>query len=228
MVGKILPLRWNERTADTDLIESATCDVAFTNLSWELAKGSDFLVCSRLDGLKGVGPLESLAAAEPDDTVFVILKGDVEVVMEDDNGDRQTMIMIEDHPVQVSGVYYCVVTIQERDRDDLFLVKHYDVSTKEFTGPETIACIPSVENVSWTSNGKPAGVAKPSSNIDIEKSPENPNGWYLYGNFVKSGDGEIFQVEAIEAVTALSLSPTKFFSGKSKAFPLSMMVTLEI
>lgn len=220
LIGKILPLRWNERTADTHMIESSTHDVAFTDLSWELAKGSDLLVCSRLDGLKGVGPLESLAAAEPDDTVFVILKGDVEVVMEDDNDNGQTTLMIEDHPVQISGVYYCVVTIQERVRDDLFLVKHYDVSTKEFTGPETIARIPNAENISWTRNGEPDGTAKPSSNIDIEKSPENPNGWYLYGDFVTSGeeDGEIFQVEAIEAVTALSLSPTNFVNGKSKAF----------
>ncbi len=121
-----------------------------------------------------------------------------------------TTIYLDDHPVQVTGVYYCVVIIIQRLENDLFKVKHYNKTSKKFDGLADTIRIPQAKELRYSKKD----TAIPSTNYNIEKSPENRYGWYLYGSFVKDTNGEDrFVVEALEPYRALSLDPVGYIGG---------------
>ena len=90
-------------------------------------------------------------------------------------------LQIREEPVQITGRYYGLVTIiqPETESSDRFQVRHYNKTSKTFTGPTDIILIPQVL-------ANRDGVA-PSTNHQIEKSPFNPSGWYIYGAKDQSG-----------------------------------------
>ena len=129
------------------------------------------------------------------------------------NTTTPTTIYLDDHPIQVTGVYYCVVIIIERVENDLFKVKHYNSRRKKFDGPTDIIRLPQAKELRFSNTD----TAIPSTNVNIEKSPENRYGWYLYGSFVREDyRQDRFVVEALEPFRALCLDPVEYIEGGSR------------
>ena len=93
--------------------------------------------------------------------------------------------------------------IQEFVGDDLFRVSHYNRNSQEFDAMEEIVYIPSVV---VDRNG-----FAPSINEDLENSPVNAKGWYIYG--AKNAVGK-FVVQAIAPRALFSVQPQIIISGK--------------
>ncbi|WP_421654542.1 hypothetical protein [Leptothermofonsia sp. ETS-13] len=124
---------------------------------------------------------------------------------------------IRSEPVQITGRYYALVKIlgpakattsevgnQITSCSDRFRVVHFNPISRQFDGVEEVVRIPQVVA---DMNG-----IFPSSNRDIDKSPPNEWGWYIYG--AKNGAG-VFVVQAIAPRALLRLQPDEFIVGRS-------------
>ncbi len=200
LVGKIVNLEWSYKPEVQEYVRTVTQDVRFTQATKNSQKSGQ-VHPDRLNNWKKVDPLESLAGARDRDDVIVMLKNPAILYSEDG---KIIALVINREPVQIAGRFYGVVTIIKREKEDSdrFLVRHYNQSSKQFDDiPETIR-IPQV----------PAdrdGIRR-STNLNIESSPLNAQGWYIYG--AKGADG-IFVVQAIEPRAILRLKPDEVRLG---------------
>ena len=199
LIGKIVNLRWSNDPEVQTYIQTITKDVSFTEQTKASQKQGN-LHPSRLNNWKKVDPLESLAGARPDDNVMVMIEP---IVVEESNS-RPTLL-IKQEPTQITGRYYGLVTIQQvlTTGKDSFLVRHFNPLSALFDGqPETIL-IPQV----------PADRQRifRSKNQNLEKSPLNSTGWYIYG--AKNAEG-IFVVQALAPRALFQLQPNQVLLGK--------------
>ncbi|NEP46031.1 MAG: peptidase, partial [Okeania sp. SIO2H7] len=201
-IGQVVNLRWSDIERVQTYVKLVTQDVNFVE-QVRVSKQKGNIHPDRLDGWESVGPLESLAGPRPVDDVIVKLDGPVEV---EDTGDSRPSIYITREPVQITGRYYAIVAIARRLERDFFLVRHYNRRSQKFDGPEETVYIPSAIA---DRNG-----VYPSSNRDLEKSPLNAKGWYVYG--AKNREG-YFVVQAIAPRALLSVVPQKVVSGEKAA-----------
>ncbi len=147
----------------------------------------------KLNGLKRVSVLESLAAARP---------GEMEVVIPDPSvqGDR---LLIDEDPIQISGSRKALVQFVGPAMGRYRKVRHYNQASGAFDGEEEYVSIPS-------KYFRKADDVIPMTCTDgIENSESNTDGWFLYG-FHASG---FFNVEALEPRRALSVAPDASRSG---------------
>lgn len=203
LVGKIVKLSLSRDPQVQEYVQAVTRDVKFTGAA-EFGKKQGWVHPDRLNNLKRVGPLESLAGARPVDDVTVMLKDAVEVVGNGGDGPR---LIIAQEPVQITGRVYGLVTIIKPEASgsngkDLFVVRHFNKKSKQFDGPIETIRIPQVVP-------DRRGIPR-STNRGIEKSPLNGAGWYIYG--VKGADG-IFITQALAPRAILRLQPDEVRLG---------------
>lgn len=197
--GKIVNLTWSSKPETQEYVRAVTQDVRFTPETKKSQKSGQ-LHPERLNNLKKVNPLESLAGARPQDDVIVMLKNPEIVTGADD----KISLVIDQEPIQITGRFYGLVTIikKETREGDRFLVRHYNKTSNQFDSlPETIR-IPQVPP-------DRDGIAR-STHQKIEQSPLNAQGWYIYG--AKAGDG-IFVVQAFFPRAIVRLKPDEVRLG---------------
>lgn len=198
-IGQVVNLRWSEDSKVQDYLRLVTIDLNFVD-QVELNEREGKIHPDRIDGWENVDPLESLAGSRPEDDIVVMLKEPVEV---EDTGEEAPSLYISCEPVQITGRYYGLVTIVESAGKDLFRVRHYNRESQKFDGVEEVIYIPTVV--------PDRDDVYQSSNRDLEKSPANAGGWYIYG--AKNSEGK-FVVQAIAPRQLFALKPDETIYGK--------------
>ena len=207
LIGKTAVLKWSTNREVQFFVHAVTQDINFTKQT-QNSKKSGNIHPDRLNGLRNVGPLETLAGTRIEDSVTVMLRRPVIVI--NYSSDRQELI-IDREPVQITGRLCALVSILQRQEpdSDKFIVRHFNKTSQQFDGPAEIIRIPQVQP-------DKNGVARSTNNL-IEQSPLNPDGWYIYG---EQDEDNIFIVQAIEPrkVTRLIPDETHFGLTKSLAY----------
>ena len=198
LVGQIVILRWSEDPKTQAYIQRVTQSVHFIEQA-QVSKEQGNIHPDRINHWHHVDPLESLAGARPEDDVLVKLPEPVEIKSNNEN----FVLRISQEPIQISGRFYGLVTIVQNLGNDLFRVRHYRDTSKNFDGAEEIVYIPSVIA---DRNG-----VLPSSNDKIERSPVNSKGWYIYGS---KNSEDTFVVQAVAPYALFSVSPEEIIFGK--------------
>ncbi len=207
-IGKIALLKWSTNREVQFFLHGVTQDIKFTKQTKNSQQAGN-IHPDRLNGLQNVGPLETLAGGRLENSVTVMLRRPV-MAINYSSGDRNELT-IDREPVQIIGRFCALISIIKRQKpeSDKFIVRHFNKTSQLFDGPAEIIRIPQV---------KPDknGVAR-STNDLIEKSPLNPDGWYIYG--AEDADN-IFVVQAIEPrkITRLIPDETRFGLQKSLAY----------
>jgi len=194
--GKVVRLQWDKQPALVSYHQATTRDIKFTAATFQSQKSGN-IHPDRLNNWPQVDPLESLAGARPKDDLVVKISP-VQIV-------RDKTLVIDSEPTQIVGSHYALVQIRERKQGDRFLVRHFNRSSKKFDGTTEEILIPQVV-------GDRDGVLR-STNQDLEKSPLNANGWYVYG--VKNAQG-LFTVQALEPRETLQITPQITKTNKSE------------
>lgn len=189
--GQVVNLQWENRAVVNDYRRRTTRDINFTAKTWQSLKSGN-IHPDRLNNLPSVDPLESLTGARPEDDLIVSI-APVRVV---ESPQGNITLVIASEPEQVVGSFYSLVQIIAREKNDRFLVRHFNQGSRQFESSPEVMIIPQVvvdrEGV-WR-----------STNQDIEKSPFNATGWYVYG--AKNSQG-IFTVQALEPRELLQVPP---------------------
>ncbi|MGF1522246.1 MAG: type II CAAX prenyl endopeptidase Rce1 family protein [Leptolyngbyaceae cyanobacterium] len=221
LVGQVVKLTWQATPAIQSYVDAVTVDITFGATAARSRVQGD-VVPSRLDGRQQVGPLQSLAGARPIDDVLVRLVG-VEVDS-DEGGAADTtedvaprfmatlpVLQIREAPVQVGGREVALVQLLETVprspvpedcpgadpcSSESFRVRHYNPSTQQFDGLETVVRIPQQPR---DRNGRFL-----STPHELLQSPAGEAGWYLYGAFDREG---VFTVQALQPRSLMRLQP---------------------
>lgn len=205
LIGKVVKLQWSDRYNLKDSINFLTRDIRFTEET-ENSKKAGNLHPDRLNNQGSIDPLESLAGARTEDDIIVMLKEPILLL----TNSKEPLLKIEREPVQITGSVYGLVTIVKREttdsNSDRFLVRHYHKTSKQFDGALETIRIPQVI-------ADRRSVPR-STNRDLEKSPLNPTGWYIYGAKDASG---VFVVQAIEPRALMRLQPDEIRSNQKEA-----------
>ncbi len=209
LVGKVVQLGWQDDPKVAAYVQTVTRDVHFSaDAEYSLRQGK--IVPERLNGWRLVDPLESLAGARPTDNMIVMLNGSVVVQASTqiDNGKTAApRLLIAQDPAQITGRFYALVQLiaptEETADGKLYRVRHYNKATRQFDGPEDRVLFP---DAIANENGLP-----PSSNKDIEKSPCNTDGWYIYGT---KNDADQFVVQAIAPRHLFGPQPDREIVGR--------------
>ncbi|MBW4621434.1 MAG: CAAX protease [Cyanosarcina radialis HA8281-LM2] len=196
LVGKRVILRWAEDATVKQWVRAVTRDVHFSVDAEYSSQYGGSIHPDRLNHWQQVDPLESLAGAHPRDDLIVMLAGTVEVESEA----NFPIVRIAQQPVEITGRYYGLVRfIAPVANSDRFQVRHFDRTSREFDGETESVLLP------------PVLLAKdygsyPSTTNDLERSPLNESGWYIYG--AKDADG-IFVVQSLAPRSLLRLQPDR-------------------
>ncbi len=199
LVGQVVNLRWSDDPEVQSYVQQATYDVHFAS-QVRLSQRQGNLHPERLNHWSKVDPLESFAGAHPRDDIVVALQEPLEVL--DSESDRPT-ISIRSEPLHVTGRYYGLVQIRESLGEERFRVQHYSRESQKFDGALSVVYIPTVITNRY-------GIT-PSSNHQLEQSPANKSGWYIFG--AQNVDGE-FVVQALAPYLLLALQPDRVIRGK--------------
>lgn len=211
LIAKKVLLTWQNNLSLEAYVKLVTTDIKFTEQATQgLLEGN--VLPTRLNGRLKVGPLQSLAGARPKDDVIVSLE-EVKVI-----NTNQTTLQIATVPLQVTGRFYGLVKVIGATSHEeippacpgispcpsqLYEVIHYNKKSGQFDGIKEIIRLPQQP---IGRNGK-----FNSTPQDIEKSPANQTGWYIYGAKDQKG---IFTVEAIKPRGAFQIKPNRFLKGK--------------
>lgn len=202
-VGQVVKLQWAEVPRLKDWVAAVTKDVHFSADAIYTSQYGGLIHPDRLNHWSEVDPLESLAGALPDDDLTVVLE-DPEVV---EGGEGEKILRLSRQPMEITGRFYGLVQfLGPVGGTDRYRVRHFDRTTRQFNGPEEVVAVP------------PVRIAEdygsyPSSNRDLEKSPCNETGWYIYGAQDASGT---FVVQAWAPRALLRLQPDRVIFGGAK------------
>lgn len=200
-IGTTIQLGWVDDPVVQTRVWGVTRDMRFTQKARNsVSKG--VVHPERLDGWLLVGPLESLAGSHPVDDVIVALRGEVTVT-----AGTTPCLTIEREPVQITGRYVGLVRFEAPATGDAYRVTHFDSHVRAFSGPEENVRLPAVVP---DSNG-----VFPFTNTDIEHSPLNESGWYIWGALDEDG---VFVVQAIGPRALFRLQPEEIRSGADSAW----------
>ncbi len=209
LIGRIVALRWSHDSEVQARIRLVTKDLYFSEDA-EYSQQQGVVHPLRIDRWRQVDPLESLAGSHPIDDVIVKLDGTVEVC-----GDQpptpNPYLLISREPIQITGRYYALVKVLHALPDasvpDCFQIVHFARRTGAFTGLQEVIQIPQVVADMHD--------CYPSSNRDMERSPVNETGWYIYG--AKDATG-LFVVQAIAPRALLRLQPDEVILGRKPSW----------
>ncbi len=215
LVGRIVILRWSDEPQVQSYVKAVAKDVHFSPQA-EYSSRQGIVHPTRINHWRLVDPLESLAGSHPDDDVIVMLQEQPVVQSKGDNSESQDQALQLNHssqseifkpilhitrePVQITGRYYGLVKFlyPVESGSELFHVVHFNRTSKQFDGAEEIVTMPQVvANRHYT---------YPSTTKDIEKSPVNESGWYIYGAPDQSG---LFVVQALAPRVLFQVEPER-------------------
>jgi predicted Abi (CAAX) family protease len=217
LVGRTVWLRWTETPATNRRYWSVTRQVIFDRTATKAAASGNVLP-ERVNNWPDVNPFESLAGSLPADEVIVRLPEPVDVLEGGPEAPGGQVILHTPHePVQVTGRYYALVRFlgPEAPRAtgggapapaDRFRVVHYAAAAGDFAGPEEVVRLPDLVP---DQNGHLRSTSR-----DIERSPANADGWYVYG--APDADG-VFVVQALAPRALLRLHPNRVVVGREAA-----------
>lgn len=204
LVGKVVMLRWSQQLAVQTRVRQVTQDVHFSAEA-EYTHRQGLVHPIRLNHWRQVNPLESLAGSHPENDVIVALPDPVQVsevegIESGLEGVEGCVLAIAHEPVQISGRYYGLVQFIEpvEPDSDRYRVAHFELATRRFDGPTEIVRLPQVIP---DKNG-----TLPATAAQIEQSPQNENGWYIYGAADAAG---LFVVQAIAPRDLFRLMPRR-------------------
>jgi predicted Abi (CAAX) family protease len=197
LVGRRLRLTWQERPELQRLVALVTTDIRFTPAARRAIAAGNVLP-ERLDGRRGVGPLQSLAGARPHDDVIVRLEGAVELGRSDE---PMPELRVDHPPIQTTGRYEALVRVLGPDPAagaDRFRVRHWNRSSGRFDGPLASVRIPrQPRDAHGRHISTPDGLAE---------SPAGAEGWYVQGAPDAQG---IFTVQALEPRALMRPQPER-------------------
>ncbi|MEG4086765.1 abortive infection protein [Microcoleus sp. POL10_C6] len=205
LIGKTAFLKWSTNREVQFFVHAVSQDINFTQETKKSQKSGN-IHPDRLNGWRNVGPLETLAGSRLEDSVTVMLRRPV-IAINYSSSDRQELT-IDREPVQIIGRFCALVSILQRKEpdSDKFIVRHFNKTSRQFDGAAEVIRIPQVQP-------DKNGVAR-STNHLIEKSPLNPDGWYIYGE--RDADS-VFVVQAIEPRKIAQLTPDETHLGLKKS-----------
>ncbi|MBF2003825.1 MAG: CAAX protease [Synechococcales cyanobacterium M58_A2018_015] len=215
LVGQRVMLRWVEQPQVQDMVRAVTHDVHFSVDATYSTQYGGTIHPDRLNHWQQVDPLESLAGSHPEDDLLVMLDGPVNVAIlgntASGNGTSsrsQTALYIDRQPVQITGRYYALVQfIAPIAGTDRFQVQHFNAGSRQFDGwTEVVRLPPVIAN----QNG-----VFPSTANDLEHSPLNETGWYIYG--AKDTDG-CFVVQSLAPRALFRLQPERVVFGSRASY----------
>lgn len=222
-VGKAVEVAWATSSSKEvkDYVDFLTTDVTFQGEAKKSVEAGR-IHPQRLDGLKAVGPLESLAGPRPENSIHVFLDPSsvVQILPVESDSTIQGKILISQPPTQLRGQQKCLVKFlgKVEEEDELYRVQHYNSATKSFEGG-------SIEVVRVPTVPKNGRGLRASTAVNIENSPLNPIGWYLYGHWATNNtsnetalEGSMFVVEAWEPRRGLQVeeSPDQVITGHAR------------
>ncbi|MEG4809748.1 abortive infection protein [Microcoleus sp. F8-D3] len=201
LIGKTAFLKWSTNREVQFFVHAVSQDIKFTQQTQKSQKSGN-IHPDRLNGWRNVGPLETLAGSRLEDSVTVMLRRPV-IAIHYSSSDRRELA-IDREPVQIIGRLCALVSILQRKEpdSDKFIVRHFNQTSGQFDGAAEIIRIPQVQP-------DKNGVAR-STNHQIEKSPLNPDGWYIYGEI---DEDNMFVVQAIEPRKIAQLTPDEIHLG---------------
>ncbi|MEG4497247.1 abortive infection protein [Microcoleus sp. F10-C6] len=204
-IGKTAFLKWSTNREVQFFVHAVSQDINFTKQTQKSQKSGN-IHPDRLNGWRNVGPLETLAGSRLEDSVTVMLRRPV-IAINYSSSDRRELA-IDREPVQIIGRLCALVSILQRKEpdSDKFIVRHFNKTSQQFDGAAEIIRIPQVQP-------DKNGVAR-STNHQIEQSPLNPDGWYIYG---ERDEDSIFVVQAIEPRKIAQLIPDETHFGLKKS-----------
>jgi predicted Abi (CAAX) family protease len=205
LVGQKVLLRWADDPTVKRWVRAVTHDVHFSVDAQYSSQYGGSVHPDRLNHWQRVGPLESLAGSHPMDDLIVMLVGEVEV----EEWDRLPMLSIRHQPVEITGRYYGLVQFEAPIAGtDRFRVQHFNCVSRQFDGGTEIVRLPSVmlaENYG----------SFPSTTHNLEHSPLNETGWYVYG--AKDAEG-YFVVQSLAPRSLFRLQPDRVIFGSKASY----------
>jgi len=215
LVGQVVRLRWSTHPLVQKLVKAVTKDVHFSVDAEYSSQFGGSVHPDRINHWRQVGPLESLAGSRPVDDMVVMLDGQVDIQeMTDERSQNtaqrsSTTIYIAITPIQITGRFCALVKfLQPIAGSDQFRVVHYNRASRQFDGPEETVRLPAVILAE-------AYGSYPSTTRDLEKSPFNETGWYIYGAQDAQGT---FVVQALGPRALFRLQPQTVIFGKKAAY----------
>lgn len=200
LIGQKIVLTWSDRADLQAYLNQVKCSIHFSAQAYASMK-QGLVHPIRLNFWREIDALESLVGARPIDDVIVALEP-VTVNLEGNNLPR---LYIEKEPTVITGRFYGLVTILgQANQPDYFQVRHYNATSQQFDGREEVVYIP---QVIADLNG-----VFPSTTNQIENSPVNSTGWYIYGELNQE---QVFMVRAIAPRELFQLKPKRVISGLS-------------
>ncbi|MBN1534223.1 MAG: hypothetical protein JXA20_16240 [Spirochaetes bacterium] len=195
LLGRTCWLTWKKGTPFARIIAMETTDILFSHQAHRGIQEGKVLP-HRLNGWRGVSPLETLAGIRSEDDVQVMLR-DVTAVY----SPGQAIIQIGEEPVQITGERIALAMfLRPEDRDcRRYLVRHFNPATERFDGPTEVVLSEEIPSLK-----KPPLPAASLSRI--ERSPLNSLGWYMYGSL----SGGVFTVKALEPRGLFLLRPSEY------------------
>ncbi|MHC0065606.1 CPBP family glutamic-type intramembrane protease [Nostoc sp. UIC 10890] len=212
LVGKIVRLEWKKNKYLLALGQAVTQDINFTPEVIKSQKQGN-IHPFRLNGVRQVGILRSLAGANPDDETIVALDSSTII----DAIKEKAILQIEREPILATGRFYGLVKIvkpikssyknslspEPKQDNDYFLVQHYNPISNKFDGLQETIRIPQqiIDQRNFA----------PSSLQQIEQSPAGENGWYIYGAPDAKG---VFTVVALAPRSLFQIQPNQIITGE--------------
>lgn len=201
LVGRKVKLRWRDDPSVNEFVRAVTRDVNFSAEAAYASRSGGLVMPVRLNHLRLVDPLESLAGAHPTDDLVVMLSGRVEV----EEGGR--VLRISRQPTQIGGRYYALVRFVEALDGDRFRIVHFNRASRRFDGAREVVRLPAVVP---DCDGRVA-----SSTRGIERGALNEDGWYAYGAPDEAG---VFVVRALAPRALLRVRPDAIRAGGPAAY----------
>jgi len=217
LIGQVVRLEWKNKPELNSYVKTTTRNVRFTPGTIK-SQNKGIVHPNRLDGRLGVGPLQSLAGAKPNDDMIVTLDS-ADVVA---GSDGKPVLQIEQEPTQATGRFYALVKILKPEvasstypapefcpgkrpcPSEYFRVRHYNQASGDFDGPEGTVRIPQqiLDSRAFFS----------STPRQIEASPAGKEGWYIYGARDPKG---MFVVQAVAPRSLFKIEPDRVLLGTS-------------
>lgn len=217
LVGQRVMLRWADHPQVKKMVRAVTRDVHFSVDAEYSSQYGGTIHPERINHWQQVGPLESLAASHPTDDLIVMLEGEVDI--KDPSTDAGTepgqpsssavALYIRQQPIEVTGRYYGLVRFDAPIREtDRFQVTHFNLASRQFDGWTEEVRLPQVILArSYDSY--------PSTTHNLEHSPLNETGWYIYG--AKDAAG-CFVVQSLAPRSLFRLQPDRVVFGSNASY----------
>ncbi|XQQ04973.1 MAG: CAAX protease [Leptolyngbya sp. IPPAS B-1204] len=213
LIGQTVALRWTEIPSVKQRVRAVTRDVNFSVDAEYSSQYGGSIHPVRLNHWQQVGPLESLAGSHPTDDLIVMLAGEVEVresgVRSDAGRLFGTALYTRHQPVEITGRYYGLVRFEAPiSGTDRFQVRHFNARTRQFDGPTEVVRLPQVVMAQCYGS-------YPSTTNQLEQSPFNEAGWYIYG--AKDAAG-YFVVQSLGPRSLFRLDPDRVVFGNKASY----------